>query len=75
MRFVAHDARANAVRSASGVWRRSRSESIGANLGGVAARGGVHEPDRRARMDPSRWQVLATLEGGHGWRRGRRRPP
>ena len=57
--------RASAVRSSRGVVRRSASESIGANLGGVGARGAVDQPQRVPGMDPGGGQVVPTDQRGH----------
>ena len=57
--------RANAVRSSSGVERRSASESIEADLGGVGARGAVDQPQRPPGVDPGSGQVVAAHQRGH----------
>ena len=58
-------ARASAVRSSRGMCRRSASESIEANLGGVGARGAVDQPQRPPGVDAGGRQVVAALQSGH----------
>ena len=54
---------ASATRSTRGVCRRSSSESIEANLGGVTAGGAIDEPHRRACVHPRGRDVVAPAAG------------
>src|SRR5580704_18285744 len=63
--------RARAVSSARGVRRRSASESMLANLGGVCGGGAVDQPQRAPRVDAGGRDVVATLQRRHGGRLGR----